>query len=1116
LTQLSETDMYRMPNNLYQIILNPLLITLLLSPAVTQADKGTDRPWVVGSEQDYPPLAIGNTDESAGGFSIELWKAVARESNINYTIQIRPFHEILQKFKEGKIDILINLAESDERRRFADFTVPTVVVQGALFVRKQDLSIRSEADLAGKSIIVVNADRAHDYALSKGWQKQLVLVDRVETGFKRLASKQDHVLLVNKLVGMQTLDKLKISSIKALNLKSGFSQKFAFAVHKDNADLLARINEGLALTKANGQYDSVYEKWLGVYEDTSISLQHLFIYLIPIVMVFLGIIFIVFYQRLSERRVTVKKLEEAHNLLKTIIDTAPLRIFWKDTNSCYLGCNPAFAKDAGAALPEDIIGKDDYQLAWKEQAGRYRADDRKIMISGRSRISYDEPQTTPDRQQIWLRTSKIPLRNHNNKIIGVLGIYEDITRQKEIETALRKLFLAVEQSPSSIIICDLNAKIEYVNPAFSRETGYSLSEALGQNPRFLSAGKTPQETYNAMWAALKEGEAWQGELINRRKDGSEYIESALISPVRQADNHISHYLAIKENISRRKQAEAELRIAAVAFEAQEGMVITDAERIIIRINHAFTHITGYTAQEAVGQRLTLLKSGRHSQAFYSTMWASIQDIGSWQGEVWSRRKNGEIYPEWLTLTAVNGEDGKPIHYVGTMTDITLRKAAEDEIERLAFFDPLTQLPNRRLLLDRLQKALIASARSAKYGALLFIDLDNFKNLNDTLGHDMGDALLQQVAQRLTFCMRESDTVARQGGDEFVVMLVDLGATPEEAAALAKIIGEKIITTLNQPYRLAAQYYYSTPSIGIALFIHPLNTMEDLLKQADIAMYRAKAAGRNTLRFFDPQMQAEVNARSLLTENLHHALEENQLKPYFHMQVNRDHKIIGAEILLRWEHPEHGLISPLEFISLAEETGLIVSIGHWVLQTACTQLKRWTDNPQAQHLHLTINISTRQFHHAGFVEEVAAILKNTAINPDLLKLELTENVIRNNIEESIIKMQLLKKMGLHFSLDDFGTGYSSLSYLTQLPLDQLKIDKSFIHNIGVKTSDAIIIQTIIAMANNLGIEVIAEGVETEEQRSFLELHGCLACQGYLFGMPVPLIEFEKLLESPSMR
>ena len=455
-------------------------------------------------------------------------------------------------------------------------------------------------------------------------------------------------------------------------------------------------------------------------------------------------------------------------------------------------------------------------------------------------------------------------------------------------------------------------------------------------------------------------------------------------------------------------------------------------------------------------------------------------------------------------------NGVVTNYVAALTDITVSKAASDEIKHLAFFDPLTSLPNRRFLLDRLKQALASSSRTGNKGALLFIDLDDFKTLNDTLGHDIGDLLLQQVARRLESCVRDGDSVARLGGDEFVVMLEDLNEKSIEAATQTKVVGEKILATLNQPYQLGKHECRSTPSIGAALFAGQ-QTIDELLKQADIAMYQAKATGRNTLRFFDVQMQANITARASMETDLRLALERNQFRLYFQLQANHNRQIVGAEVLIRWQHPERGLVLPLDFIPLAEETGMILPIGLWVLETACAQLKSWEGNSFTQHLQLAVNVSAIQFHQADFVEQVCQVIRQTAIKPDRLKLELTESLVLDDINDTISKINALSEVGVHFSMDDFGTGYSSLSNLKKLPIHQLKIDQSFVRDIATDSDDAAIVQTIIAMAINLGLEVIAEGVETEEQVTFLQQHGCLAYQGYLFSKPVPLEEFEALLK-----
>jgi diguanylate cyclase (GGDEF)-like protein len=439
-----------------------------------------------------------------------------------------------------------------------------------------------------------------------------------------------------------------------------------------------------------------------------------------------------------------------------------------------------------------------------------------------------------------------------------------------------------------------------------------------------------------------------------------------------------------------------------------------------------------------------------------------------------------------------------------------RKAAENEIQSLAFYDSLTHLPNRRLLLDRLKQALASSLRSEREGALLFIDLDNFKTLNDTHGHDMGDLLLQLVAKRLQICVREGDTVSRLGGDEFIVMLEDLSEHTIEAAAQTESVGEKILATLNQPYQLGIHEYRSTPSIGATLFSNRQQSIEELMKQADIAMYQAKKGGRNTLRFFDPQMQDTINARASLEDELRNALAKHEFQLYYQIQVGNSNRPMGAEALIRWIHPVRGLIPPIQFIPLAEETGLILPIGQWVLETACEQLKTWQKSELTNELVLAVNVSAKQFRQEDFVALVKNAVQRHAINPKLLKLELTESLLLETIEDTIATMNELNEIGVQFSLDDFGTGYSSLQYLKRLPLDQLKIDQSFVRDLVTDSSDKAIVRTIIAMASSLSLDVIAEGVETEEQRMRLLNKGCNNYQGYLFSKPIPIEQFEALL------
>ncbi len=563
------------------------------------------------------------------------------------------------------------------------------------------------------------------------------------------------------------------------------------------------------------------------------------------------------------------------------------------------------------------------------------------------------------------------------------------------------------------------------------------------------------------------------------------------------------------------RAQSDLRISAIAFESQDGMLVTDANKTILRANRAFTKISGYTEEEVIGQTLGMHIPERRDVNLYTSIWDDIEDADVSKGEVNNYRKNGEVYPEQLAIVRVKDPNGITTNYVASLTDISISKAAAEEIQSLAFYDPLTNLPNRRLMLDRLTHALATSIRSGKDVALLYIDIDNFKKLNDSLGHAIGDLLLQQVAERLATCVREGDTVARLGGDEYLVLLENLSEQAIEAATQAETISEKILSVLEQPYQLDTNVYQSTVSIGVALSSNHDQLQDELLKHADIAMYQAKKAGRNVMCFYDPQMQHTIQARAELERELREAIEKQQFQLYYQIQVDHHGHLLGAEALIRWLHPERGLVSPFHFIPLAEETGLILPIGRWVLETACAQLKAWQLNKLTCDLTLSINVSAKQFHQVDFVEQVQNTIHQYAINPKLLKLELTESILLESIDDTIVIMNALKKVGIRFALDDFGTGYSSLQYLKRLPLTQLKIDQSFVRDIVVDSNDEAIVQTIIAMAQSLGMEVIAEGVEAEEQRQLLFNKGCRKFQGYLFGKPVPVEQFEaEMKQNPS--
>ncbi|MHB8549280.1 MAG: putative bifunctional diguanylate cyclase/phosphodiesterase, partial [Thermoplasmataceae archaeon] len=647
-----------------------------------------------------------------------------------------------------------------------------------------------------------------------------------------------------------------------------------------------------------------------------------------------------------------------------------------------------------------------------------------------------------------------------------------------------------------IIAIHEDGVINLFNPAAERMFGYEGGDIIGQNVRLLMPESDRNQHIDDYLRHYRE--AGESTILNKarvvvgvRKNGTEFPLELHVSEIRTDTGRL--FIAVARDITERRRAEQELRIAAVAFEAGEGIVITDRDAHILRVNRAFTSLTGYSAEKLIGRTPAMLQSGRQDAEFYRGLWETLIRDGYWQGEVWNRRKNGEVYPAWLSITAVADADGQVTHYVGVSSDITHRKEAEEEIHQLAFYDPLTKLANRNLLWDRLRQAQAYGVRHKTQGALLFIDLDHFKTLNDTKGHHIGDLLLIEVARRLQDSVRRSDTVARLGGDEFVIVLGDLSEDAQQAVAQAQDVGKKVLTALNQPYLLQGQEHYSSASMGINLFGGDEVRIEDLLKQTDAAMYDAKSAGRNSLRFFDPAMQAVLEDRATLEADLHQALPLQQLRLYYQAQVNERQELVGAEVLLRWQHPERGLVLPMDFIPLAEGTGLIVPIGQWVLQEACAQLKTWQADSRTRHLTLSVNVSARQFRQSDFVDQVLDVLGTAGVDSRKLTLELTESLVLDHMAASIDKMRALRHVGVRLSLDDFGIGQSSLTHLRRLPLDEIKIDQSFVRDLATDTDPndavAVTVKAIIGLAQNLGFGFVAEGVETHQQHDFLKRNGC---------------------------
>jgi len=959
-----------------------LMLVFLTISNMALAEENTGRILIVGSEQDYPPFAVGQTEETAGGFTVELWKAVAKETDQSYHLRVRPFRQILQAFKDGEIDVLINLAQSAERRQFAEFTVPHVTVNGAIFVRDGETRIHSEADLVDKSIIVLNSDLGHDYAISKGWQKQLVLVDTTAEGFKLLASGQYDAMLISKLAGLQTLQALKLTNIRAI-AKAGFSQKFSFAVRKGQSTLLAELNEGLALTKASGVYDALYEKWFGVYEEKSISLQDALRYLIPIplpiALVLLSLTGLLLHKRHKERRQADILLHASEDQLRTIFETSPEAITLMTGEGTLLAINTAGLKMIEADDEKNVLNQNFHNLVATGYKDAFRQLTEYICQGQKGRLELEIIGLQGTRR--WIETHAVPFSNSANGELVQLAISRDISERKRLEMEREKYFRFFQLSIDPMCIVDPSGCFLQVNPAFSSLTGYN-----------------------------------EGELVTKR---------------------LTDFILPEDRQKTAEEMKRKLTVGPSLF-FENRYICKDSKVILLS-------------------------------------WTAYYD-----------RTEGVTY--------------------AIARDITARKIADEEIKQLAFYDPLTQLANRRLLYERLKHGIEMARRDGKQMALLVLDLDRFKTVNDRLGHLAGDELLQQVAARITAMLRDVDLVARMGGDEFTILLEDI-AHIDDAARIAK----EIIIDLGKPFKLThSDDVRIGVSIGITLYPQHGDSPELLMDHADAALYQAKDQGRNCYAYFSEDITRTVRERIAQEIKLSNAIARQELRVFYQPQIDMiSGRIIGAEALVHWQEPIEGLIPPILFIPIAEETHLILEIGEWVLRETCHQGRQWLDRGLPS-INLSVNVSPYQFRRSNINILVAKVLTETGFPAEQLELEITESGLMENQDKVTAILNNLRTQGIRLALDDFGTGYSSLAYLKQFPLDVLKIDKSFIDEIPHNKDDMEIAATIVAMGHTLGFKVMAEGVETPEQLAFLREHGCDSYQGFIKSRPIPAEQFAEIL------
>ncbi len=799
------------------------------------------------------------------------------------------------------------------------------------------------------------------------------------------------------------------------------------------------------------------------------------------------------------------ELVQARTLLQQIIDTAPIRVFWKDRQSRYLGCNPAFAKDAGKQAPSELTGRDDYAMCWAARADRYRAVDKQVMDSGEPQLNYEEVQITPNNETICVRISKMPLRDETGNVFGLLGVYDDITERKHAEELLReseaRYRRLVEKSPDTLYVFSSKFGTIYYSRRVEELLGYPL-DYLHAHPFLWKESIHPDDQANIENAMNSSscGDHFSVEYRLRDSKGSwKWVYDRSIQTSMKDDELLIEGLIT--DITERKQAEERLSLTARVFaNTLDGILITDKELNIVEVNDSFTHITGYSREDVLGKNPSILKSGQHDAAFYAQMWESIHTYGHWVGEIWDRRKSGEAFPEMLTISTVKNEQGEVVSYVGVFSDITHIKLHQKQLEQAAHYDALTGIPNRLLLASLMKQALAHAKRSNTLMAVCYLDLDGFKPINDSFGHDIGDKILIEVARRIEGEIRGDDTVARLGGDEFVILLVGLERAEECTHSL-----DRLLAAICRPIEVGGRSFSLSASIGLTLYPVDDEDADTLLRHADQAMYIAKQSGKNRYIMYDFEYGRRFRAQQAMLEQIAQGLSQDQFELYFQPKVNlRTWKLTGAEALIRWNHPERGLLPPVEFLHALEDTDLDIQLGEWVITNALNQLGQW--RTAGLNLDLSINISAHHLQSPGFAEKLQKQLaSNPGLPPGCLQIEILETAALEDVHMVTAIIDECRLFGASFALDDFGTGYSSLTYLSNLPVNTIKIDQSFVRNMLNDAGDRAIVQGIIALAKAFRLEVVAEGIETDDIYQTLLGMGCEIGQGYGIARPMPAHE-----------
>ena len=1091
-------------------------------PAVSLELTTEERAWLtlhpelrLGVDRDWPPYEFIDNDEQYRGLAADYVRLIEER----LAISLRPapaqnWSAVLADARTGKVQLLPSLMATPEREQYLTFTRPYIDFPIVILTHEQGPQPRELRELQGLRVAVVDSYATHELLRDKHPELRLWPRPSVAAALQALASGEADAMVGDLASGVWHLRQLKLDGI-VISGQTPYRYQLAMAVPKDQA-ILAGILDKLLAELTPGEIADIQQRWGGELLDQRSFWRSVLLFGLPGLLAALLIIF-------SILRINHRLRSEMHSraLLEGELRNSEqhYRGLVESLNAVAWQMDPSeFRYTYVAPQVERLLGypaEDWLQPGFIERA-LHPDDARRTLDYCRSETqagrdhSMDYRMLAADGHEVWVRDIVTLSPQADAQMLR--GLLIDITETKRTEQALAlsedKFAKAFHASPDGLLITRLSdGQLLNVNEGFSRITGYSLNEATDSSTLQLGIWANPDDRIQMFDQVQQHGSVRDFRALIRTRDGSLRTCEMSAQPIPIAGD--TCMLTIARDITEREQMQEHLKHAATVFESTaEGVMITDLQQRITAVNRAFTSITGYSEAEALGQSPRLLSSGHHDSAFYAAMWHNLNASGHWQGEIWNKRKNGELYPEWLTISAVRDSDQQITHFVGVFADISSLKHAQANLDHQAHHDPLTGLPNRMLFEARLHAALEDARLDKRMDAVLCIDLDRFKHINDSLGHPVGDQLLKSIATRLKSHLRDIDTVARLGGDEFIILLPGLQQDDD-----AELVANKLLDCFSLPFQFDEQELFISASIGISRYPDDGDDVATLVKNADAAMYRSKARGRNRVELYTRDLTFQATERMALERELRRAIELEQLQLYYQPKRSlSSNRLIGAEALLRWHHPVFGEIPPDRFIPLAEETGLIISLGDWVLRQACWQMQQWLEQ-HAPFGPLSVNLTGVQLRQPHLLARISSLLEDHNLAPALLQLEITESFIMNQAEEALRLLHQLKSLGIQLAIDDFGTGYSSLSYLKRLPVDTLKIDQSFVRGLPGDGNDVAIVRAIIALGRSMQLTVIAEGVETTAQELFLAAEGCEQIQGFVISRPIPADTFAEKFLTP---